>query len=65
MNATRGRLAGKNVVVVGAGTIRIDDPDPPLGNGREKVAGWQPKWTRFPAGAYTVRRRTSRGSGKA
>jgi NAD(P)-dependent dehydrogenase (short-subunit alcohol dehydrogenase family) len=29
-----GRLAAKNVVVVGAGTIRIDDPDPPLGNGR-------------------------------
>lgn len=35
------------------------------GNGREKIADWQPKWTRFPAGAYTVRRRTSRGSGKA
>ena len=32
------------------------------GNGREQVTGWQPKWTRFPAAAYTTRRRTSRGS---
>jgi NAD(P)-dependent dehydrogenase (short-subunit alcohol dehydrogenase family) len=29
-----GRLAGRRVLVVGAGTRRIDDPDAPLGNGR-------------------------------
>jgi NAD(P)-dependent dehydrogenase (short-subunit alcohol dehydrogenase family) len=30
----RGRLTGRRVVVVGAGTRRSDDPDPPFGNGR-------------------------------
>ena len=35
------------------------------GQDREKVAYWQPKWTRFPTSTYTVRRRTSRGQGKA
>ena len=29
-----GRLAGRRVVVVGAGTQRTDDPDAPIGNGR-------------------------------
>lgn len=29
-----GRLAGRRVLVVGAGTQRSDDPDPPVGNGR-------------------------------
>ncbi len=29
-----GRLAGRHVLVVGAGTQRSDDPDAPLGNGR-------------------------------
>ena len=28
------RLAGKRVLVVGAGTQRSDDPDAPVGNGR-------------------------------
>ncbi len=28
------RLAGRRVLVVGAGTRRSDDPDPPVGNGR-------------------------------
>ena len=31
---SEGRLAGRRVLVVGAGTRRIDDPDAPLGNGR-------------------------------
>jgi NAD(P)-dependent dehydrogenase (short-subunit alcohol dehydrogenase family) len=31
---TTGRLAGRKVLIVGAGTRRIDDPDAPLGNGR-------------------------------
>lgn len=31
---TGGRLAGRRVLVVGAGTRPIDDPDPPVGNGR-------------------------------
>ncbi len=30
----RGRLAGRRIVVVGAGTRHIDDPDAPVGNGR-------------------------------
>lgn len=30
----RGRLTGKRIVVVGAGTRRSDDPDAPFGNGR-------------------------------
>jgi NAD(P)-dependent dehydrogenase (short-subunit alcohol dehydrogenase family) len=30
----RGRLAGRRVLVVGAGTRRSDDPDAPIGNGR-------------------------------
>ena len=30
----RGRLAGRRVLVVGAGTRPSPDPDPPLGNGR-------------------------------
>ncbi|MEO6123978.1 MAG: SDR family oxidoreductase [Ilumatobacteraceae bacterium] len=30
----RGRLAGRRIVVVGAGTRRSDDPDAPFGNGR-------------------------------
>jgi NAD(P)-dependent dehydrogenase (short-subunit alcohol dehydrogenase family) len=30
----RGRLAGRRVLVVGAGTRAIDDPDAPIGNGR-------------------------------
>lgn len=30
----RGRLAGRTVVVVGAGTQPSDEPDPPVGNGR-------------------------------
>lgn len=34
MSARQGRLAGKNVVVVAAGTQRIDEPDAPPGNGR-------------------------------
>jgi NAD(P)-dependent dehydrogenase (short-subunit alcohol dehydrogenase family) len=29
-----GRLAGRRIVVVGAGTQRTDDPDAPIGNGR-------------------------------
>jgi NAD(P)-dependent dehydrogenase (short-subunit alcohol dehydrogenase family) len=29
-----GRLAGRRIVVVGAGTQRSDDPDAPMGNGR-------------------------------
>jgi len=28
------RLADRRIVVVGAGTQRSDDPDPPMGNGR-------------------------------
>ena len=31
---TDGRLAGRRVLVVGAGTQPCDDPDPPVGNGR-------------------------------
>ena len=30
----RGRLAGRRILVVGAGQRDIDDPDPPIGNGR-------------------------------
>jgi NAD(P)-dependent dehydrogenase (short-subunit alcohol dehydrogenase family) len=30
----RGRMAGRRVLVVGAGQQAIDDPDPPVGNGR-------------------------------
>jgi NAD(P)-dependent dehydrogenase (short-subunit alcohol dehydrogenase family) len=30
----RGRLVGRRIVVVGAGTRHIDDPDAPVGNGR-------------------------------
>lgn len=30
----RGRLLGRRIVVVGAGTRHIDDPDAPVGNGR-------------------------------
>jgi NAD(P)-dependent dehydrogenase (short-subunit alcohol dehydrogenase family) len=30
----RGRLLGRSIVVVGAGTRRSDDPDAPIGNGR-------------------------------
>ena len=30
----RGRLAGRRVLVVGAGSQPCDDPDAPLGNGR-------------------------------
>jgi NAD(P)-dependent dehydrogenase (short-subunit alcohol dehydrogenase family) len=30
----RGRLAGRRILVVGAGTRPSPDPDPPLGNGR-------------------------------
>jgi NAD(P)-dependent dehydrogenase (short-subunit alcohol dehydrogenase family) len=30
----RGRLEGRHVLVVGAGTRPLDDPDPPIGNGR-------------------------------
>ena len=30
----RGRLAGRRVLVVGAGTQASDDPNPPIGNGR-------------------------------
>ena len=30
----RGRLAGRRVLVVGAGTRHTDDPDAPIGNGR-------------------------------
>jgi len=30
----RGRLEGRRVLVVGAGTRRTDDPDAPIGNGR-------------------------------
>ena len=29
-----GALAGRRVLVVGAGTRAIDDPDAPIGNGR-------------------------------
>jgi NAD(P)-dependent dehydrogenase (short-subunit alcohol dehydrogenase family) len=32
--AGRGRLAGRRILVVGAGTQPCDDADPPLGNGR-------------------------------
>ena len=32
--AGRGRLAGRRILVVGAGTQPCDDPDAPLGNGR-------------------------------
>ncbi|MCU1355813.1 MAG: short-chain dehydrogenase/reductase [Acidimicrobiales bacterium] len=32
--APGGRLAGRRILVVGAGTRRSDDPDAPLGNGR-------------------------------
>src|SRR3954471_2623669 len=34
MSPDGGRLAGRRVVVVGAGTQRSDDPDAPVGNGR-------------------------------
>jgi NAD(P)-dependent dehydrogenase (short-subunit alcohol dehydrogenase family) len=30
----RGRLAGRRVLVVGAGTRPSPEPDPPIGNGR-------------------------------
>ena len=30
----RGRLSGRRILVVGAGQRDIDDPDPPIGNGR-------------------------------
>ncbi|RYE69424.1 MAG: SDR family oxidoreductase [Oxalobacteraceae bacterium] len=30
----RGRLQGRRVIVVGAGQRVVDDPDPPVGNGR-------------------------------
>ena len=30
----RARLQGRRLLVVGAGTRRIEDPDPPIGNGR-------------------------------
>jgi NAD(P)-dependent dehydrogenase (short-subunit alcohol dehydrogenase family) len=30
----RGRLHGRRILVVGAGTRRSDEPDPPIGNGR-------------------------------
>ena len=30
------RLRGRRIVVVGAGTRRIDDPNAPVGNGRER-----------------------------
>ncbi len=30
----RGRLAGRRILVVGGGQRSIDDPDPPIGNGR-------------------------------
>src|SRR5512141_2117178 len=30
----RARLAGRRILVVGAGTRPCDDPDPPVGNGR-------------------------------
>ena len=30
----RGRLAGRRILVVGGGQREIDDPDPPVGNGR-------------------------------
>ncbi len=30
----RGRLVGRSIVVVGAGTRVSDDPDAPIGNGR-------------------------------
>jgi NAD(P)-dependent dehydrogenase (short-subunit alcohol dehydrogenase family) len=33
-HAGAGRLAGRRVLVLGAGTQRIDDPDAPIGNGR-------------------------------
>ncbi len=32
--AGRGRLSARKILVVGAGTRRCDDPDPPIGNGR-------------------------------
>ena len=31
---TRPRLAGRRVLVIGAGSRACDDPDPPIGNGR-------------------------------
>ena len=34
MTASGGRLAGRHVIVVGAGTQRTDDEDSPVGNGR-------------------------------
>ena len=35
----RGRLAGRRVLVVGAGTRPSPEPDPPMGNGREHRDG--------------------------
>ena len=32
--ATGPRLAGRRILVVGAGTQRSDDPEAPVGNGR-------------------------------
>jgi NAD(P)-dependent dehydrogenase (short-subunit alcohol dehydrogenase family) len=32
--ATRARLSGRRLIVVGAGTRATDEPDPPVGNGR-------------------------------
>ena len=68
--AGRGRLGGRRVLVVGAGTRSSDEPDPPIGNGRaisvlaaREGARWRVRMPTPPQ--HAVRSNTSSGKAAA